>query len=71
MAPTFWILPAAVVFTTSTIVADSPTPRAPIAHVTVVVPLQLPCVVVTETKVSPAGNVSLNATPVAKPGPCS
>lgn len=80
-APTFWsaccaairavlvIVPEAVVLTTIATVADSPTSRVPSAHVIVVVPLQLPRVVVTETSVSPAGSTSSNATQVATPGP--
>ncbi len=62
-APTFWSAwlapieavlvnePAVAAVTLITILAEAPTSSVPIAHVIVVEPLQLPCVVVTETAV--------------------
>lgn len=43
--------------------------RVPMLQVTVVVPAQVPCVEVAETKVTPAGNGSVTTTPVATDGP--
>jgi hypothetical protein len=44
-------------------------PRLPTLHVIVLVPLQVPWLVVTETKVTPEGNVFVATTPVAADGP--
>jgi hypothetical protein len=41
----------------------------PSPHVTVVVPLHVPCVGVAETKVAAAGRTSVSVTPVAGEGP--
>jgi hypothetical protein len=43
--------------------------REPRLQVTVAVPLQEPCVVVAETKVTPDGSVSVRFTFVAEAGP--
>ena len=50
-------------------VAELPFARAPRLQVTVVVPLQAPCVGVAETKLTPAGNGSVTVTLVAGEGP--
>ena len=50
-------------------VAALPLARVPRLQVTVVVPLQVPCVGVAETKVTPAGNGSVTVTFVAGEGP--
>src|ERR1700682_2788020 len=49
--------------------ADAALTIVPRLQVTVVVPLQLPWVGVAETKVTPAGRMSVTATLVADPGP--
>jgi hypothetical protein len=55
--------------TTMVTVALAALANVPIAHVMVVVPLQLPCVDVADTNVTFAGNVSVTVTPVAELGP--
>src|ERR1700682_6144910 len=55
-------------FTVIVAVALAPTARMPRVQVTVLVPLQLPCVAVAETKVT-AGSGSVTVTPVAAAGP--
>ena len=62
-------VPAAVGVMTIVIVALPPLLIVPRAHVTVLVPLQLPWLVEEETKVTPPGNVSVTTTPVAASGP--
>src|SRR3569832_1296721 len=61
--------PAAEGVTTIVTTALAPTARLPRLQFTVAVPLQLPCVVVAEPKVTPAGNVSATLTFVATAGP--
>ena len=55
--------------TTMVIVALEPLLSEPTEQVTVVVPLQLPCVAFAEVKLVPAGKTSVTVTPVAVPGP--
>jgi hypothetical protein len=55
--------------TTIVIVAVPPLTREPIVQVTVVVPLHAPTVEDEETKLTPAGSVSVIVTPVAASGP--
>jgi hypothetical protein len=50
-------------------VALAPLARVPRLHVTVTVPLQLPCDVMVDTQVAPPGKVSVMVTPVAALGP--
>jgi hypothetical protein len=60
---------ATVGVTTMVTVALAPFARVPIEHVTVDVPLQLPCDVPVETQFTPPGSVSVMDTPVAELGP--
>lgn len=62
-------VPAAVGVTTIVTVALAPLINVPRVHETVVVPVQLPCVVDDETNVAPAGNGSVITTLVAELGP--
>jgi len=62
-------LPARVGRTTTDTVALAPEASVPIAHVTVVVPLQLPSEGVAETKIIEVGSVSATLTVVAADGP--
>src|SRR5437773_11921065 len=62
-------LPAVVGVTTSVIVAEAPLAKVPRLQVIVLVPLQLPWVDVTETRMTSDGNVSSIFTPVAVEGP--
>ena len=55
--------------TTTVTVAVAPLASAPIVHVTVAVPLQLPALVDDETKLTPAGSTSVSVTPAASFGP--
>ena len=55
--------------TTIVILADEPLTRLPRPQLIVEVPLHEPCVGVADTKVTPAGKVSLTFTPVAPAGP--
>ena len=50
-------------------IAELPTPILPKSQVTIVVPEHVPCVALTETKVTPAGKASETITPVAGDGP--
>ena len=61
--------PAEEGVTTIVTIALPPAARLPRLQFTVAVPLQLPCVVVAETNVTPAGNVSVTLTFVATAGP--
>src|SRR5690349_8113873 len=61
--------PASVGMTTIVTMALPPAARLPTLQFTVAVPLQLPCVVVAETNVTPAGSVSVTFTFVATAGP--
>src|SRR4051794_26997936 len=63
------MVPVAVALAVMETVALAPLLSVPRAQVTVVVPLHEPCVVVAETYVVPAGNVSLTTTFVAAIGP--
>jgi hypothetical protein len=63
------ILPARDGRTTISTVADAPFARSPRAHVTVVVPVQLPWLAVVDLALSPDGSVSVTVTPVALPVP--
>jgi hypothetical protein len=60
---------AAVGFTTIAIVALCPFVMVPRVQFTVVVPVHVPSVVLVDTHVTFAGNVSVTATPVAALGP--
>ena len=66
------VLPAAAAgstWTTGAIVAEPPAGIVPRVHVTVVVPAQVPCDGVAETKLVPVGTTSVNDTPSALDGP--
>ena len=65
----FVIVPAAVGRMTIVTVAEAPLARSPSAHVTVVVPEQLPWLAVDDLALSPEGSVSVTVTPVAGFGP--
>lgn len=58
-------LPAVVVWATIVMVALAPAASDPIEHEVVVVPVQVPVDELLETKVRPAGRVSVTVTPVA------
>ena len=60
-----WAVGVTVIVTT----ALAPIARLPRLHVTVVVPLHVPCVADDEPKVTPAGNASVTVTFVAAAGP--
>ena len=55
--------------TTSATVIELPEASAPAEHVTVAVPVQVPCDGVADTNVVPAGSTSATVTPVAPLGP--
>jgi len=55
--------------TTTSIVARAPPGKIPSAQVTVVVPEQDPVLGVAETRVTPAGRVSVTVTPLVVDGP--
>ncbi len=59
----------AVGMTTMVTVAVPPTANVPSEQTTVAVIVQVPCVAVADTKVTPAGSVSVSVTPVAGLGP--
>ncbi len=67
----FESIPCVLAFTltTSVMLADTCGLRIPMGQVTVAVPVHVPCVGVAETKVTPAGKVSVTLTPVAWEGP--
>jgi hypothetical protein len=66
----FVILPVAVGVTTMVTVASKAEASEPMLHVTTPCDwVQLPAVVVTETKLTPMGSVSVNVTPVESFGP--
>src|SRR6266478_2884495 len=65
----FVIEPAAVAVTTKETEAVAPFARVPKLQVTVVVPVQMPWLGVTETNARPAGRTSVNVTPVEFAGP--
>jgi hypothetical protein len=61
--------PADPGITTIVTVALAPFAKAPTAQVTVLVPLQVPAVDELETRITPAGNVSVTDTADAASGP--
>jgi hypothetical protein len=63
------MLPAATGLTMMVTVAVVALASVPMLHDTVAVPEQVPCVEPAETKVGPAGSVSVRATLVAGDGP--
>jgi hypothetical protein len=65
----FAIVPVAVVMTTRVTVALALSVRMPRPQTTVLVPVQLPWLGVAETKLTPAGKMSVIVTPVALLGP--
>jgi hypothetical protein len=65
----FTILPAAAAFVTRTMVAELPAGIVPIVHVTGPVPEHDPWLGLVETRVTPAGKVSVTVTPEADDGP--
>jgi len=62
-------IPLTVGATVKVTVAVARFPRAPRLQVTVLVPLHVPWLGVTETKLTPIGSVSVTDTSVAPPGP--
>jgi hypothetical protein len=65
----FVIVPVSVGRTTIVTVADAPFARSPSAHVTVVVPEQLPWLAVNDLALNPAGSVSVTVTALDVFGP--
>ena len=65
----FVIVPTVVGVTTMLTAAFTPVAIVPRLQVIVAAPVQLPWLDVTETKVTPAGNLSVSVTPVAGEGP--
>jgi hypothetical protein len=63
------IVPAVAGITLTITVVLAPFDRLPRLHVTVAFTLEQPWLGVTETKVTPGGNVSVTVTPVASAGP--
>src|SRR5262249_39042617 len=62
-------VPVWVAVVTRVIVTEAPTLRLPSWQLTRAPPVQVPCELVTETKLAPAGTGSATVTPVASLGP--
>ena len=65
----FVCAPTVLGVVTRVIVTDAPAAMSPIVQLRIAPPVQLPCVVVADTNVLPAGIGSATSTPVASLGP--